>query len=80
MKAIVLALFLCGCAETRVYDRGILAAIIQGDAINVTINTEHGSFHADSLNHSVPTTSAYNGAAKVTGAVGTAVAGALMAR
>lgn len=49
---IVLALALCACAETRIYENDHLVAVIQGDATNVSISTGKTSFHADRLNHS----------------------------
>jgi len=80
MKLLLLAaLFLCGCAETRIYDRGKLAAVIQGDAVNVTVKTEHGMFHAAALNHSAPTAAAYSGGAKVIGGIGSAVVSGILA-
>lgn len=68
---------LAGCAETRIYDQGQLACVIQGDATNVTFKTGSGVyFHADLLNHSKPTGTAYAGGASLVGGLGSAVAGA----
>ena len=82
MKAfLVLAvgLLFCGCAETRIYDRGDLAAVIQGDATNVTLQTKTVTFHADTLNHSAPTAAAYRGGAQIISATGSAVVSGLLA-
>lgn len=80
MKFLILCLFLCGCAETRIYEHGQLVALIQGDAVNVTIRTATGYFHADQLTHSVPTGVAYGGVSKVTGAVASGVVSGLLAK
>lgn len=54
---------------------------MQGDATNVTLDSNHFHFHADVLNHSMPTLSGGQAAAQVVGATGTAagvVAGAVI--
>lgn len=67
-------LFLCGCAETRIYSNGQLACVIQADATNVTFKDHGVYFHADTLTHSTATHAAYTGAGSVVGALGTAAA------
>jgi hypothetical protein len=64
----------CDCAQTRIYRDGQLAAVIQGDAANVTFRSGDVYFHADTLMHSTATTAAYTGAAAMIGAVTTGVA------
>lgn len=81
LKFALAALFLSGCAETRLYEHGQLIAVIQGDATNVTLTTGNGfTFHADTLNHSTATTAAYTGVGSVIGAVagGVATAGVIL--
>lgn len=75
---ILAVMFLCGCASTRIYDQGALVAVIQGDAMNVTVVSGNASFHADTLNHSAATAAAYSGSAQVVGAVGSAVVSGLI--
>jgi hypothetical protein len=74
---VLIIMFFCGCTSTRIYDRGTLVAVIQGDATNITVN--NGTFHADTLNHSSATAAAYSGSAQVVGAVGSAVVSGLIA-
>lgn len=70
---LLLCLLLCGCAETQVFENGQCVFRTQADATNITFRTGNGTyFHADTLNHSTPTTSAYTG---VGGAIGAAAAG-----
>jgi hypothetical protein len=76
---VLIILFFCGCTSTRIYDRGTLVAVIQGDATNVTVNNGNVAFHADTLNHSSATAAAYAGSSQVVGAVGSAVASGLLA-
>ena len=79
LRAILIALLLCGC-ETDIFEHGQLVARIQGDCTNVTIRTSSGGyFHADTLNHSIPTTAAMSGTAKTVGALGSAVTSAILA-
>ncbi len=65
-------MLICGCAETRIYERERdgqthLIARIQGDALNVTVRTGRSYFHADSLIHSTPTLAGGTASAKVVG-------------
>lgn len=78
MKWLLLFL-LTSCAETRIYDGGQLAAVIQGDATNVTMKTSNIYFHADTLNHSKATAAAYTGGTTLVGGIGAAVASGLIA-
>ena len=74
------ALLFSGCAETRIYQNGQLVACIQGDCTNITITWPGGgSFHADTLNHSVATAAAYTGSTAVIGAAATGVVAGLRA-
>ncbi len=72
-KWLSILVLLCGCAETRLYDRDHLAAVIQGDATNVTFKSGVVYFHADVLNHSTPTIAAGVAVSKVSGIVGSVV-------
>ncbi len=65
-----LTMLICGCAETRIYERGRdgqthLVARIQGDAVNVTIKTTRTYFHADTLTHSTATLAGGKASARV---------------
>lgn len=81
MKLILaLAFLVSGCAETRIYDQGRLLAVIQADATNITVRGETTYFHADTLNHSVPTAAAYTGGTALVGGIAAGVATGLLAR
>lgn len=80
IKLILASLFLCGCASTTFYENGKPIMKMQGDATNVTFHSDTIHFHADVLNHSMPTLSGGQAAAQVVGATGTVagvVAGAV---
>ena len=75
----LVALMLCGCTETRIYENGQLVLAMQGDATNVTFRTGRGTyFHADTINHSAATAAAYTGGTALIGGIGSAVAGAAL--
>jgi len=76
---VIVALFLCSCAQTRIYDSGQLLAVIQGDCMNVTVKGGTTYFHAYTLNHSAATAAAYNGSTAVIGAVASGVVSGIVA-
>lgn len=76
---IALLLLASGCAETRVYDNGKLAMVIQGDAWNVCYQAKDCYFHADVLNHSESTKAMGSMATGAIGALGAAaISGGLL--
>lgn len=79
LKLILLALLLCGCAQTIIFEDGKPIACIQGDCTNVTVKGRYTYFHADTLNHSTATAAAYTGATAVVGAAGSAVVSGILA-
>lgn len=78
MRLILIAMLLYGCAETRIYSHGQLAAVIQADATNVTFRSGDVYFHADTLIHSKPTSAAYAGLGTTIGAAAAGVATAAL--
>jgi len=70
-----LALLLVSCAETRLYERGKLVAVIQGDAKNITVKTGNGGyFHAEAITHSTATIAAGKAHTRILGGAGGIVA------
>lgn len=72
LMPLVIALALCGCASTTIYHNGKPAFKTQADAKNLTYSSGGTYFHADELNHSVPTTAGGISSAKIIQSAGTA--------
>jgi hypothetical protein len=67
----LLVLALSGCASTTIYENGKPVLRTQADVQNLTFVTSNGTkFHADSLNHSLPT----RAGGSVVGTTGAAIA------
>jgi hypothetical protein len=72
---VVGAISLTSCAVTVVYEGGKPVMKTQADATNVTFRTGNGThFHADTINHSIPTIAQGKAAADKIGAIGSAAA------
>lgn len=72
LRAIFFALFLGGCAtEVRDPKSGKIVFRTYGDSTNISYSGPGYSFHADSLNHSIPTMAAGSAAAKTIQSAGT---------